>query len=203
MSNEDRLINEVRREAHTAKKGIRDSLWSLIRAFEEAAYRGLKLVLGILDEQLRRAEAANRDDQVIYMLVLEVLAQQAMGQMDQAMVLLERALAVASKHLCPAMLGQELEKFSGSAEVFISHVKPGDRDVTMREVLRCTRDDIRINTFMLDATGALRSFIEQLTRINHGRAFFTTPETLGEYVLVDFLDHKRTISTRGNRRRAG
>jgi LuxR family maltose regulon positive regulatory protein len=55
-------------------------------------------LLGILDEQLRRAEARNRPDQMIYMLVLEVLARQAMGQMGQAMNLLERALALAAPH---------------------------------------------------------------------------------------------------------
>ena len=75
-------------------------------------------------------------------------------------------------------------------------------EATLREVMRCTRDDIRINTFMLDADGALRSFIEQLTAINKGRAFFTTPETLGEYVLVDFLEHKRSLRATGGRRRA-
>jgi uncharacterized protein with von Willebrand factor type A (vWA) domain len=72
---------------------------------------------------------------------------------------------------------------------------------TLREVVRCTRDNIRINTFMLDATSSLRAFIEQLTEINRGRAFFTTPETLGDYVLVDFIEHKRQMSR--NRRRAG
>lgn len=76
-------------------------------------------------------------------------------------------------------------------------------EATMREVLRCTRENILINTFVLDATGALREFVEQLTRINHGRAFFTTPETLGEYVLVDFLEHKRSLRRSGGRRRAG
>jgi len=55
-------------------------------------------LLGVLGEQLRLAEAADRADQVIYMLVLEVLARQAMGQMDQAMVLLERVLALAATH---------------------------------------------------------------------------------------------------------
>jgi uncharacterized protein with von Willebrand factor type A (vWA) domain len=40
---------------------------------------------------------------------------------------------------------------------------------------------------MLDATPHLQHFIEQLTRAEPGRAFFTTPETLGDYVLVDFL----------------
>jgi uncharacterized protein with von Willebrand factor type A (vWA) domain len=51
-----------------------------------------------------------------------------------------------------------------------------------------------INTFMLDATSGLRSFIERITEMNHGRAFFTTPETLGDYVLVDFIEHKRRLS---------
>jgi uncharacterized protein with von Willebrand factor type A (vWA) domain len=71
-------------------------------------------------------------------------------------------------------------------------------DATLREVNRCTRDGITINTFMLDATGYLTRFIEQLTKLNRGRAFFTTPETLGDYVLVDFLQHRRALS-RGRR----
>ena len=62
---------------------------------------------------------------------------------------------------------------------------------TLNEVVRATRDGIRINTFMLDATGYLRAFVEKMTLLNRGRAFFTTPETLGDYVLVDFLDQKR------------
>ncbi|MCU1379217.1 MAG: uncharacterized protein JWN29_2200, partial [Acidimicrobiales bacterium] len=48
-------------------------------------------------------------------------------------------------------------------------------DATFREVNRCTRDGITINTFMLDATGYLTAFIEKLTQVNRGRAFFTTP----------------------------
>ena len=63
--------------------------------------------------------------------------------------------------------------------------------MTLAEVTRATREGIRINTFMLDATGYLRSFVEKMTQLNRGRAFFTTPETLGDYVLVDFLDQKR------------
>jgi uncharacterized protein with von Willebrand factor type A (vWA) domain len=74
-------------------------------------------------------------------------------------------------------------------------------DATLKEVVRCTRENIRINTFMLDATSYLQHFIQQLTRLNRGRAFFTTPETLGNYVLVDFIEHKRTLS-RGRRGRA-
>lgn len=70
---------------------------------------------------------------------------------------------------------------------------------TLLEVARCTRDQIRINTFALDATGHLRNFVEQLARLNKGRAFFTTPSTLGDYVLTDFLETKRTASRRRRR----
>jgi uncharacterized protein with von Willebrand factor type A (vWA) domain len=63
---------------------------------------------------------------------------------------------------------------------------------TLSEVVRCTRAGITINTFMIDANRSLQGFVEQMTKLNRGRAFFTTPETLGDYVLVDFLEHRRT-----------
>jgi uncharacterized protein with von Willebrand factor type A (vWA) domain len=76
-------------------------------------------------------------------------------------------------------------------------------EATLREAARCTRDGIRINTFMLDADYGLKSFVEQLTAVNRGRAFFTNPETLGDYVLVDFIEHKRQLARgRGARRSA-
>jgi len=71
-------------------------------------------------------------------------------------------------------------------------------DATLREVVRCTNDGIRINTFMLDPTPHLRDFVEKLTQLNRGRAFFTTPDTLGDYVLVDFLEQRRSL-LRGRR----
>ena len=67
-------------------------------------------------------------------------------------------------------------------------------EATMREVMRCTKDNITINSFVLDASGSLRKFVEQMAQVNHGRAFFTTPETLGDYVLVDFLENRRKMS---------
>src|SRR5215510_12530723 len=74
---------------------------------------------------------------------------------------------------------------------------PRTIEMTLREVQRCTRDNIRINTFMLEDNFYLREFVERMMRMNRGRAFYTTPETLGDYVLVDFLDNKRS------QRRAG
>ncbi|MCL4543523.1 MAG: VWA domain-containing protein, partial [Chloroflexi bacterium] len=62
---------------------------------------------------------------------------------------------------------------------------------TIREVVRCTRDRVIINTFMLERGRYLTEFIEQITRINRGRAFFATPERLGEYILVDYVRNKR------------
>ena len=57
--------------------------------------------------------------------------------------------------------------------------------------MRCTKDKIRINTFCLEESVYLRDFVERMMHMNRGRAFFTTPENLGDYVLVDFLEHKR------------
>ena len=72
-------------------------------------------------------------------------------------------------------------------------------EATLREVVRCTKDGIRINTFGLGADGSLRAFIERMTEINRGRAFFTTPENLGDYVLVDFIEGKRAMARQGHR----
>jgi len=72
---------------------------------------------------------------------------------------------------------------------------------TLREVRRCTRDRIVINTFMLERGPYLTEFINQMTRINKGRAFFVSPDRLGEYVLVDYVTGKqrRRASSRRSR----
>jgi uncharacterized protein with von Willebrand factor type A (vWA) domain len=70
-------------------------------------------------------------------------------------------------------------------------------EATLREVVRCTNAGIRINTFMLGATQSLKAFVERISQINSGRAFFATPENLGDYVLVDYLEQRRTMTRRG------
>ncbi|GAC1691905.1 MAG: VWA domain-containing protein [Candidatus Dormibacteraceae bacterium] len=72
---------------------------------------------------------------------------------------------------------------------------------TLREVKRCTRDRIVINTFMLERGPYLTEFINQMTRINKGRAFFVSPDRLGEYILVDYVSGKqrRRASNRRSR----
>jgi uncharacterized protein with von Willebrand factor type A (vWA) domain len=66
---------------------------------------------------------------------------------------------------------------------------------TLKEVQRCTREGITINTFMLERSAMLAAFVEQMAKINHGRAFFATPERLGEYVLVDYVSNKRRVAS--------
>lgn len=49
----------------------------------------------------------------------------------------EKDLAVASKHLCPSMLAEELSKLERSSEIFITHLKPGEIELTMQEIAEC------------------------------------------------------------------
>ena len=49
----------------------------------------------------------------------------------------ERDLAIASKHLCPSMLADELAKLKRKAEVYITHLKPGEIELTMQEIMEC------------------------------------------------------------------
>ncbi len=62
---------------------------------------------------------------------------------------------------------------------------------TLKEVARCTREEIVINTFMLERSPYLASFVNEMTRINKGRAFFATPDHLGEYIVMDYVANKR------------
>jgi uncharacterized protein with von Willebrand factor type A (vWA) domain len=65
---------------------------------------------------------------------------------------------------------------------------------TLREVQRCAKEGITINTFMLERSRALAEFVAHMTKLNRGRAFYATPERLGEYVLVDFVGRRtRTV----------
>ena len=65
---------------------------------------------------------------------------------------------------------------------------------TVAEVAACKRAGIMINTFMLARDYDLVSFVRRVAEICRGKAYFTTPYTLGRYVLMDYMDKKtRTI----------
>jgi uncharacterized protein with von Willebrand factor type A (vWA) domain len=124
--------------------------------------------------------------------------------MQHAFVLSRRLLArqTGTKQIIMITDGEPTAHIRDDGEVFFSYPPVRETvDATLREVARCTREGIRINTFMLDATSYLRAFVEQLTKLNRGRAFFTSPETLGDYVLVDFIEQKRSMAARQGRRR--
>ena len=62
---------------------------------------------------------------------------------------------------------------------------------TLKEVKRCTQEDIVINTFMLENSYQLVNFVDRMTRINRGRAFYSSAANLGQYVLVDYVNNRR------------
>lgn len=63
-------------------------------------------------------------------------------------------------------------------------------DQTFKQVVECRRKGIMINTFMLARDYSLVGFVKKLTEIVQGKAYFTTPAQLGEYVLMDYVKRK-------------
>jgi Ca-activated chloride channel family protein len=64
---------------------------------------------------------------------------------------------------------------------------------TLEEVARCRRSNILINTFMLASDFGLIQFVQKVTEICRGKAYFTTPYNLGEYLLMDYMNRKSKI----------
>ncbi len=62
--------------------------------------------------------------------------------------------------------------------------------LTLKEVANCRRQGIIVNTFMLARDRDLVMFVRRVTEMSRGKAYFTTPHTLGQYVLMDFLNKK-------------
>jgi Ca-activated chloride channel family protein len=65
---------------------------------------------------------------------------------------------------------------------------------TLEEVNRCKKQGIIINTFMLASDYGLINFVQKVTQLCRGKAYFTTPHTLGQYLLMDYMNRKtRTV----------
>jgi uncharacterized protein with von Willebrand factor type A (vWA) domain len=123
--------------------------------------------------------------------------------MQHAFLLSRRMLAKqnGTKQIIMITDGEPTAHILPNGEPFFSYPPVRETiEATLTEVARCTREGITINTFMLDATSYLKNFVERITQMNKGRAFFTTTETLGDYVLVDFMDQKRSQSKKSGRR---
>ena len=110
--------------------------------------------------------------------------------MQHAFMLSRKLLSkrkVANKQILMITDGEPTAHMEGSQAYF--NYPPTWRTIyeTLKEVKRCTQEGITINTFMLESNYYLVDFIDKMTRINRGRAFYSTPGQLGKYVMVDYL----------------
>jgi uncharacterized protein with von Willebrand factor type A (vWA) domain len=87
--------------------------------------------------------------------------------------------------------GEPTAHMEGSHAVFFYPPLPDTFRKTLVEVQRCTKENIVINTFMLESNYHLVQFVKQLTRLNRGRAFFISPDRLGDYILLDYVSQRR------------
>jgi uncharacterized protein with von Willebrand factor type A (vWA) domain len=62
---------------------------------------------------------------------------------------------------------------------------------TLEEADLCRRQKIVITTFMIATDPWLQEFVDQLTKVNRGRAYFASPDNLGEFLLTDYIRHRR------------
>ena len=94
---------------------------------------------------------------------------------------------VANKHIIMVTDGEPTSHLENGHAYFSYPPSYQTIDETLKEVKRCTQDGITINTFMLEANYSLMDFIDQVTKVNKGRAFYTSPNQLGQYVMVDYM----------------
>ena len=114
--------------------------------------------------------------------------------MHHALMLAERLLArhrVGTKQILMISDGEPTAHLENGRSQFAYPPSPITIRETLKAVKRVTQQEITINTFMLDRNYYLKEFVNQLATINGGRVFYTTPEKLGEYLLVDYVAHKR------------
>jgi uncharacterized protein with von Willebrand factor type A (vWA) domain len=114
--------------------------------------------------------------------------------MQHGLMLARRLLARdpgENKQIIIVSDGEPTAHIENGRPVFFYPPLPETFQKTLLEVKRCTRENIVINTFMLESNHHLVQFVNQMTRLNRGRAFFISPDRLGDYVLVDYVSSKR------------
>ena len=114
--------------------------------------------------------------------------------MQHALLLAEKLLAKhpsGSKQIIMISDGEPTAHIEHGEAIFAYPPTPQTIRATFRAVKRCTTRGIAINTFMLESSEYLRAFMNEIARINGGRVFYTAPEQLGEYILVDYVENKR------------
>jgi len=114
--------------------------------------------------------------------------------MQHALLLAEKLLAKhtgGSKQIIMISDGEPTAHLENGRAQFAYPPTPETIRATFKAVKYCTTRGIAINTFMLDSSYVLKAIMDEIAKINGGRVFYTTPEKLGEYILVDYVQHKR------------
>jgi uncharacterized protein with von Willebrand factor type A (vWA) domain len=104
--------------------------------------------------------------------------------MHHALMLSRKLLSrhkAATKQVIMITDGEPTAHLEGDRAYFDYPPSPRTIQETLREVRRCTLES---NSYLLD-------FIDKLTKINRGRAFYTSPDNLGQYILVDYVNNRR------------
>jgi uncharacterized protein with von Willebrand factor type A (vWA) domain len=117
--------------------------------------------------------------------------------MQHGLMLSRRMLArdgAANRQIIIVSDGEPTAHMKNGRPEFFYPPLPETFEKTLIEVQRCTREGIVINTFMLESNHQLVQFVDEMTRLNRGRAFFISPDRLGDYVLVDYVASKRRRS---------
>ena len=87
--------------------------------------------------------------------------------------------------------GEPMEHLESGRPVFGYPATSVNISKNLRTVRNCTTKNNTINTFTLDKSYYLKAFVEQMTRINGGRTFYTEPQNLGQYIVVDYVQNKK------------
>lgn len=114
--------------------------------------------------------------------------------MHHALIIAQKLLAkhtVGTRQIIMISDGEPTAHLERGRSYFAYPPSPITIRETLKEVKRCTQKGITINTFMLDRNYYLKEFVNQVAKINKGRVFYTTPDRLGEYILVDYVAQKR------------
>ena len=114
--------------------------------------------------------------------------------MHHAFILAQKLLAkhkVGTRQIIMISDGEPTAHLEHGRSYFAYPPSPITIRETLKEVKRTTQKGITINTFMLDRNYYLKEFVNQMAKINRGRVFYTTPDKLGQYILVDYVAQKR------------
>jgi uncharacterized protein with von Willebrand factor type A (vWA) domain len=114
--------------------------------------------------------------------------------MQHALLLAEKLLAKhtgGTRQIIMISDGEPTAHLENGQAQFAYPATPETIRATFKAVKHCTTRGIAINTFMLDSNYYLKAFMDEIAKINGGRVFYTSPEKLGEYILVDYVQHKR------------